>query len=508
MECTAKTVPDPTFKMNRRIHIPTRRFLVYSAIMIFLSSCGYLQVNPPPDVRASDDPEDHSAWLAAASNMLAAAGYGYGQDVQVRADRIYRQMTDHYGTTEEGWTDAALQWWLESAHNEWPENPYKAVMVIGNKQPPQPWADPGGATLIGNLLREGHIVSASLSWPDPENPGQGTGGHVLNCWGDDRGEKKSQAPPEHLRVTDCHRNRGGIIQTYSYGAFIKSHPDGTTWKGWSLSYDDHHPYIKHIILLSRVQHPFEGQLAFINRILLPWTNSLSARASMLSLDFLYDGDLFSFQSSLHLPGQQAIKAGNARKETGPLRIFCEWDLGRNDLGRDKTFTLELESLGEWDSWTGSGGGYLAMREEGSRDSIPQFSFRISGSKASERYSGAPATGGYYILSLTFRRSDSLQGGVFEVFETSLMRQYPPGIDPEKPQLQVTAPAGYVLSTVKAGHSYGALDAGAQLEFASWMENLEPAHLFSEDTLTLSLNMLGLLPYPKGENFSKRPGAIQ
>ncbi len=63
-------------------------------------------INPPNGI-------DASCWLASASNILAAAGYGSGGGpAQMRAQNIYNQLTFDYGTTVGGATDQAISYWL------------------------------------------------------------------------------------------------------------------------------------------------------------------------------------------------------------------------------------------------------------------------------------------------------------------------------------------------------------------------------------------------------------
>ena len=103
----------------------------------------WLKMDPPPDVDKATHGHVGSptCWLATAANMLAGAGYGNGTTVQQRADSIYTQLVANYGTTNSGWTDTALSWWLTSANNTWPDNPYTVVTVSGNKSPKAPWAN-------------------------------------------------------------------------------------------------------------------------------------------------------------------------------------------------------------------------------------------------------------------------------------------------------------------------------------------------------------------------------
>ncbi|MCC6682168.1 MAG: PEP-CTERM sorting domain-containing protein [Phycisphaeraceae bacterium] len=70
---------------------------------------------PIPDVNKSPLPPlpgDSSCWLASASNILAAAGYGTGGPAQQRAQVIYSQLTAAYGIASGGAPDQAISYWL------------------------------------------------------------------------------------------------------------------------------------------------------------------------------------------------------------------------------------------------------------------------------------------------------------------------------------------------------------------------------------------------------------
>ena len=97
----------------------------------------WLKWNNPPDA----DKYDHghtspnytpTCWVAAASNMLAGAGYGDGNTVQERADDIYDELC--YGgvdCNDPGWADTALRAWLRSDDNKWKRyNPYKFIHYL------------------------------------------------------------------------------------------------------------------------------------------------------------------------------------------------------------------------------------------------------------------------------------------------------------------------------------------------------------------------------------------
>jgi len=70
---------------------------------------------PIPDVdkNATAPPPDNSCWMAAASNLLAAAGWGpSSQTPQQNADAIYGHMTSHFLIANGGQTSKAVNWWL------------------------------------------------------------------------------------------------------------------------------------------------------------------------------------------------------------------------------------------------------------------------------------------------------------------------------------------------------------------------------------------------------------
>ncbi len=81
------------------------------ALFILFSSCGYWKMDPPPDADKPFLTNNNTCYLATAANMLAGAGYGTGTTVQARADDIYNDLTSQFGTTQGGWTDAAISWW-------------------------------------------------------------------------------------------------------------------------------------------------------------------------------------------------------------------------------------------------------------------------------------------------------------------------------------------------------------------------------------------------------------
>ncbi len=86
---------------------------------------------PIPDVDKSPFPPmpgDNSCWLASASNILAAAGYGGLGPAQHRGQYIYQQLTAAYGIASGGAPDQAISYWL-AWHGKNPNSPDYAPTV-------------------------------------------------------------------------------------------------------------------------------------------------------------------------------------------------------------------------------------------------------------------------------------------------------------------------------------------------------------------------------------------
>jgi len=80
--------------------------------------------SPIPDVNKVNpaNPADASCWLASASNILAAAGYGTGPAAQQRAQNIYGQLLAAYGPAVGGAPDQAISHWL-AMYGKNPDSP-------------------------------------------------------------------------------------------------------------------------------------------------------------------------------------------------------------------------------------------------------------------------------------------------------------------------------------------------------------------------------------------------
>ncbi len=252
--------------MESKKHITNTRTKWLLVSMLVLTFCAgpvfsdWMKMDPPPDVdksgaacNANGDP-DNSCWMAAASNMLAGAGYGGGGNLQARADNIYANMVAHYGICNGGWTDTAISWWLGSANNPG-GNPYTVVTVYGNKTK-TPWAYSNGARFIGNELRRCQMMGLSISWPRNATHAEAYGGHAIACWGDSGTAATLTGNPSQVRVVDSDRDTGGDVQGYTYDNYTNPNPAGQDeGNGWYMNYSNNHPFIKHIVTLCPTDNP-------------------------------------------------------------------------------------------------------------------------------------------------------------------------------------------------------------------------------------------------------------
>ncbi len=192
--------------------------------LVVVGACGpgfaqWLKLDPPPDV---DKLTHHgttrnidTCWLATTANMLAGAGYGTSLSTggpQQRADAIYGQLVNNYGTTTSGWIDTSLSWWLAN-QNDAPGNPYDTVTVFGNKDL-VPWSNANGMRFVGNQLRDCGLAGISVSFA---NASGNFGGHAITAWGDSGPDSTNPLTvnPAQITLADSDRDAGGNLQSYN-----------------------------------------------------------------------------------------------------------------------------------------------------------------------------------------------------------------------------------------------------------------------------------------------------
>ena len=206
--------------------------------------------NNVPDVEKADHMHGGlpTCFMAAASNQLAAGGWGQGATAQARADSIYNDMTAHYGTANGGWCDIAAGWWLwaigMNPASPPPQMPFSMNFKVYNasdyaKQGARPNNWPAGGAQYGNYngllndLNAGSYVNIGIR-PDAT----GEDGHCVTLVGGDYygndGTARGQAvihdnegdlsPPDGN--DDAYDNVGTPTWTTSYN---------TAWKCYSAS---------------------------------------------------------------------------------------------------------------------------------------------------------------------------------------------------------------------------------------------------------------------------------
>jgi hypothetical protein len=229
---------------------------------------------------------------------------------------------------------------------------------------------------------------------------------------------------------------------------------------------------------------------------------MESRAGKMSFHWHSDEPVLSLSSEIIIQDGQYI-SGKVGDVQGNENVQINWNFNRNDLEKGKKFHISTESSGKWDAWTNLSNGYAVDRQSQDSMYLPEISWKMEGNEIGQRNMSSSVTGGYFIVALSFQEYDSLIADTSDVVTIYILRQYPAGINPEKPAIHISAANSYFLSSFKAGHSYGLPDPAGQIGFASWMVNQDIGHFFTGDTLRIPLNMIGLLPYPEGENYGKR-----
>ncbi len=145
----------------RILHVWLLGFTLSFGLLQSTAFADFLRLNPPPDVDKDFLEGNYSCWLATAANMLAAADYGNGNTMQARAEDIYGDMIDQYGTNLSGNPKTAIDWWLNySDKNVWPSNPYDKCdqhLTSYDMLAPQ---------RIGNWLRAWNFVGLCINKKD------------------------------------------------------------------------------------------------------------------------------------------------------------------------------------------------------------------------------------------------------------------------------------------------------------------------------------------------------
>lgn len=485
---------------------------VFVVIVLLMTGCGYLAVNPPPDVRLQADQFDQSNWQAVAADMLAVAGYGEGINIQERAEIIYQQINGFFGSRMPGWTDAALEWWLDSDYNLWPDNPYRIVNFIGHKFPRIPVNDTRLTSDIARLLREGNIVAVSLSWPDTKMDATGAGGHTLLVIGDDLGPKPKDRFPEHLRVTDPFRDKGGNIQTYVcrwIGSLNEA--NGKNMPGWYLSYSENTPYIKGLTVLERIKRPATWFSQHQTTPGLPTVNLTTFKVdvpdshtiSSIECSIAADSSILSCDPGTEQPLRRAASVSYDPDHDSVVHVLC--NLNRNGTGEDEMLSLFSRIYLPGAHQTVAGKTVIELDKGNNVLTHPHFSWKMEFEKVSALTTGH-ICGGYIVASIGVERvNDTLS--LPPLSEIRFLTRYHMDESPLYHQLSLGGDQDYRVTTVKLGHSDGILTPSDLWDFEDWITQKTVNEIISERPVIKS-NWYGKYRYPAGEEYYKREEVYQ
>lgn len=488
-------------------------FCVLACLLVGCNTSPYMKMNPPPDADKPSTSGNNSCWLATASNMLAGAGYGNGNTVQARADDIYANMTAHWGTTARGWTDTAITWWLGSSHNTWTNIPYTVVTVYGNKSPAYPWSDANGARTIANELRRCQMVGLSINWPTDAvdttgAPIIGSGGHAITAWGDSSlFQTELTTNPAQVRLTDSDdSDASGAVHAYTYDSFTNPNPGGANeGNGWYINYDSNHPYIKHIITLCPTDNPSDNKLT--QKVLSSYQIHQTAKTSATDLEYVVGSDVLvlSYRTEINWPTTKAPTITESQPERRKLTVA--WDLSEKPVPQCEWVTINTEFvLPTWNAMAYSDVHFTYPAGSDSL-SLPDLSWRLDTPTLEKADMLPNVTGGYVVAA--FDIVDPKQPSDQDVVARyRLVHQYSYSQSPEQHTFTLQGTKGFVVTNLRFGHSYGYPDSAALWRFESWMTSATEKYMLGEQTIKLTINWKGRLPYPKGEDITGRIADIK
>ena len=483
-----------------------------SGISMQQACADYLKMNPPPDVDKAEhgDSKKESCWVASASNLLAGAGYGDGNNVQERADDIYDEICSNLcDCNNSGWDDTAMQKWMQSNYNTWKNtNPYTVINkygAFGTSDETQrfPYARTDLPQLIGNDLRGSTFLSLSIRRPTCD-ANVGIGGHSIACWGDDGADANYiDSNPAKVKVSDSdYWNTHEPVQTYTYDDYNNPNPNDTAdcneGVGWYIDYANKpHWYIDGFVTLEPTA---DG-------------NNSNVRTLVTSAQFTYNGndpcalDLhYSFSSNHQILSYRTT----IDWDTNNLPSFFEdtnnvsvsWDLSDNPVPKGSTVTITVEIVVPYDANGNSVSiGFVLW--------TPMMATPLPGAGMFGQHFGMPGgpninipnmCGGYVICACSLYASSSGP----PIGEYRWQFRYSYYEDPCNHLLifqPVPGPGTYFMGNFRFGHSHALLMDDELPHFSNWKTvqyQYPPYQTLGPKTFTL--NWTGTLPYPKGQDY--------
>ena len=499
----------------------------------------WLKTNNPPDVDKAE--HNHigrnykpSCWVAAASNMLAGASYGDGNNLQERADDIYTEIcSDVNDCNYCGWADTAIRGWLRSAHNTWKTtNPYKIVTIWGDPNCRKngnryPWSSTSAPQLIANKLRSCHMVRLSIRKPTCGSS-VGTGGHAITAWGDDGGGASLTYNPNEVKVSDSdYQNITQNVQTYIYDDYNNPNPDGdecddgnspTEGNGWYINYNysNNHWYIDHIVTLSNtpsyidINQPIGCTQKVVGSYKIHQDNEIK---NALDLHYKVSSDkIYSYRTSIDWDTNNAPDI--SENNNPPTELTVNWDLSDNNVPHCTDVTITTEAVIPWvpgtqilNPITYSDVNFTYYQFNGAFKA--GFGWHMVTSTDSNTIE--PNDTGGYIIGAFDIYDDPGGGGGHIVGEYRFIREYDYSQDPEEHLFFLDANLQpHWVGNFRFGHSYAFLDDDSLWQFnGPWLtyEPLSPPYpqlgsTFFDNPMVLDWTSEGLKPYPKAQDYTR------
>lgn len=481
-----------------------KNMLTVLVLVLMVTGCTYRKMDPPGDVdKVGGIGVDNSCYLATAANMLAGAGYGNGASLQARADDIYGDLTTQFGVINRGWTDVALNWWLGSSNNVWPNNPYSVVTVLGNKSPKNPWADANGPRVYGNELRDCCFTGLSISWP-AAGAAIGSGGHAITGWGDNFPDKTLTLNPTEIAVSDSDIDTGGDEQVYTRDSYTSPNPGGANeGNGWYIDYSNNHPYIKHIVTLCPTDDPTDFTLT--QKVAGSYTLKQTRRSAATDLHYVVstDVEILTYRTWLDWDTENDPVITESGAPTDEITV--DWDLSDNPVppGTDVTISAEFV-LPSWNAmkytnvhWTYEGDDKVVERGL----PLPDIAWNMTTPTFNtEHRLPNDVTGGFVIGALELVYID--QEETEETLEYRFIHEHSYNQDPEIHVLHLSGRRGVVVKNLKLGHSWNYFDTEHLYEFEEWLTVYDTVGTLDKRPLEIKVDWSGKLPYPEGEMIYK------
>jgi hypothetical protein len=447
--------------------------------------------------------------MAAASNMLAGAGYGSGSEVQDRADDIYEDMNEHFGNQSCGWADTALTWWLGSANNTYTDNPYTIVAVYHKVNPRYPWANPNLPAFVGNELRKCNMVRLSIRKPTCDSS-VGQGGHAITLWGDEGDANELVYNPNEVIVSDSdYFNWQEDRQTYEYDDYNNPNPGGCNeGDGWYIDYwNSPHWYIDNIVTLSPTT---DGNTPLTQKVItstrVQYNPVGDTNATDLHYTVLADANIYCYAVTIDWDTDDEP---NVTEDDVEHALMVVWDLSDNPVPKGTWVTLHTELVLAYDSndnsagynailWTPinltPGPGLIGVA---GHTSIPG-GFDLT----TENMCGGTTVCSCSIYTDQFR--------TVKVGEYRWQHEYKFFEDPEQHDFVFLPPEPstmYWMGDFKFGHSYGQLLPDELWAFEDWMTTYtNPSDIYpmTMPVGPFNISWPGQLPYPQGQDYKESP----